>query len=85
MNDDLPLKASVKAGEVKAGEAISGLQKPAKQMSGLSSTDFLRAADPDIQGVPKKCPIANFSFNLFQRSNYIFTCVPDSEFQARSI
>ena len=48
MNDDLPLKASVKAGEVKAGEAISGLQKPAKQMSGLSSTDFLRAADPDI-------------------------------------
>ena len=56
MNDDLPLKASVKA-----GEAISGLQKPAKQMSGLSSTDFLRQLIPiyywqslQVKNMPKQ-------------------------------
>ena len=51
MNDDLPLKASVKA-----GEAISGPQKPAKQMSGLQCKANVRlefnglfaAADPNI-------------------------------------
>ena len=51
MNDDLPLKASVKA-----GEAISGPQKPAKQMSGLQCKANVRlkfnglfaVADPDI-------------------------------------
>ena len=28
-----------------------------------------------IQGVPKKCPIATFSLNLFQRSDYTFSHV----------
>ena len=35
----------------------------------------LKRIPDDIQGVPKKCNIAIFSLNLFQRSDYTFSHV----------
>ena len=47
---------------------------------------FIGSWSPKLQGVPKKCNIAIFSLNLFQRSDYTFSHVfQKSEFWARSI
>ena len=41
----------------------------------LSGPYLLSRILTNVQGVPKKCPIATFSLNLFQKSDYTFSHV----------